>query len=81
VESAFKPNALSRVSARGMWQFMLGTAQEHGLEQNWFIDERSIRKRPHARPRSTQDPARLLRRRLELALASYNAGPGASSER
>jgi len=33
IESAFKPNALSRVSARGMWQFMLPTAKEHGLKR------------------------------------------------
>ena len=41
VESAFKTNALSRASARGMWQFMPATGQEHGLSQDWFIDERS----------------------------------------
>jgi membrane-bound lytic murein transglycosylase D len=31
VESAFKTNALSRASARGMWQFMPGTGREHEL--------------------------------------------------
>jgi membrane-bound lytic murein transglycosylase D len=31
VESAFKPNALSRVKAKGVWQFMTGTALENGL--------------------------------------------------
>ena len=53
VESAFKSNALSRASARGMWQFMLGTAQDHGLEQNWFLDERSDPKSRRAPRRST----------------------------
>ena len=41
VESAFKPNALSRVKAKGVWQFMTGTALENGLRRNWYIDERS----------------------------------------
>ena len=41
VESAFKPNALSRVKAKGVWQFMSGTAVENGLRKDWYIDERS----------------------------------------
>jgi len=41
VESAFKPNALSRVKAKGVWQFMTGTAKENGLRHDWYIDERS----------------------------------------
>src|SRR6185295_2914148 len=41
VESAFKPNALSRAKAKGVWQFMTGTALENGLRRDWYIDERS----------------------------------------
>ena len=41
VESAFKPNALSRAKAKGMWQFMRGTALENGLKHDWYIDERA----------------------------------------
>ena len=41
VESAFKPNALSRAKAKGVWQFMGGTAIENGLRHDWYIDERS----------------------------------------
>ena len=41
IESAFKPTALSRASARGMWQFMRGTAGDFGLKQDWYIDERA----------------------------------------
>lgn len=34
IESAFKPNALSRAKAKGMWQFMRGTALENGLQHD-----------------------------------------------
>ena len=36
IESAFKPNALSRAKAKGVWQFMAGTATENGLRQDWY---------------------------------------------
>ena len=41
IESAFKPMALSRTSARGVWQFMRATGAERGLEHDWYVDERS----------------------------------------
>ena len=41
IESAFKPTALSRAKAKGMWQFELATARDVGLHQDWFLDERS----------------------------------------
>jgi membrane-bound lytic murein transglycosylase D len=83
VESAFKNTALSRVSARGMWQFMQPTAQEHGLNKfpgpnvSWFVDERSD---PEKATRAAAQYLKTLSRMFDgdwnFALASYNGGPG-----
>ena len=41
IESGFSNTAVSRVRAAGMWQFMRGTALEHGLKHDWYVDERA----------------------------------------
>jgi membrane-bound lytic murein transglycosylase D len=76
IESAFKPSALSRAKARGVWQFMHGTALENGLKADWYLDER-------ADPtKATQAAAKYLKtlhgmfEDWHLAMASYNGGPG-----
>ncbi|PYM62574.1 MAG: lytic transglycosylase [Candidatus Rokuibacteriota bacterium] len=40
IESGFSPYAVSRVGAKGMWQFMEGTARRYGLTVNRWVDER-----------------------------------------
>lgn len=77
VESAFKPTALSRAKARGVWQFMSGTALENGLRRDWYIDERSDpEKATIAAARYLTTLAKLFDGDWHLALASYNGGPG-----
>ncbi|PYR51296.1 MAG: hypothetical protein DMF89_06185 [Acidobacteria bacterium] len=77
VESAFKPNALSRTKAKGVWQFMRGTGLENGLQQDWYIDERSDpEKATVAAAKYLGTLAKLFDGDWHLALASYNGGPG-----
>jgi membrane-bound lytic murein transglycosylase D len=76
IESAFKPSALSRAKARGVWQFMHGTALENGLKADWYLDERADPEK------ATQAAAKYLKTLYgmfedwHLAMASYNGGPG-----
>jgi membrane-bound lytic murein transglycosylase D len=77
VESAFNPNALSRAQAKGVWQFMRGTAVENGLRQDWYIDERSDpEKATVAAAKYLNTLAGMFDGDWHLALASYNGGPG-----
>ncbi len=39
-ESGYQPRAVSRVGARGLWQFMPGTGRLYGLKINQWEDER-----------------------------------------
>jgi membrane-bound lytic murein transglycosylase D len=77
IESAFKNTARSRVRAQGMWQFMRTTGIEHGLTQNWYIDERSD---PEKATRAAAQYLKTLGKMFDgdwhLAMASYNGGPG-----
>ena len=76
VESALRPDAISPVGACGLWQFMPGTASDHGLRMDDYVDERLD---PH---KSTQAALGYLKREYrkygswQLALAAYNGGSG-----
>ena len=77
IESSFKTNALSKASAKGPWQFMKATAQEHGLTTNWFIDERSDpEKATLAAAQYLKTLSRMFDGDWNLVLAAYNGGPG-----
>lgn len=76
VESALNAEAVSRSGAVGLWQFMLPTARECGLNVNSIVDER---KDPEKATRAAIEYlARQFKRYndWELALAAYNGGAG-----
>lgn len=74
IESAFKTKARSRAGARGLWQFMYGTAKLYGLNIDSYVDDRmDTWKATDAAARYLKDSYDLLGD-WSLAIASYNCG-------
>ena len=76
IESAMNPLAVSRVGAKGMWQFMYTMAKHYGLHIDSFVDERTDPiKSAHAAAQYLQDSYEIFGD-WNLAIASYNCGAG-----
>ena len=75
IESALNPKAVSRAGATGLWQFMIGTGKQYGLEVNSLVDER------RDPVKSSYAAARYLKALYKifgdwnLVIAAYNCGP------
>jgi membrane-bound lytic murein transglycosylase D len=77
VESAYQTFAYSHGRASGMWQIIPSTGRQLGLKQNWWYDgRRDIIESTRAATDYLQNLAGQFDQDWELALASYNAGPG-----
>ena len=76
IESALNPVAVSRVGAKGMWQFMYAAAKMYGLHIDSFVDERlDPVKSADAAARYMMDAYKIFGD-WSLAIASYNCGAG-----
>ncbi len=77
IESAYDPFAYSHGRASGMWQFIPGTGRQYGLHQDWWYDgRRDVWAATDAALDYYEDLSGMFDGDWELAMASYNAGPG-----
>lgn len=77
IESAYRPTAISRSNAVGLWQFILPTSQFLGMKKNWWYD---ARRDVITSTQNALDYLETLYKKFDhdwlLALAAYNGGHG-----
>ena len=75
IESALNPKATSHAGAAGLWQFMVATGKQYGLEVNSLVDERrDTIKSSYAAAQYLKDLYKIFND-WSLVIAAYNCGP------